>query len=279
MPTTRRVVAVLAVLAVVAVALLGVVTSTPTAGAATNSELVIAAASQNFVDDVVAGLQLTGGYTTVDDQNYENGGGVTPTILANYDAVVVMADQSWPDPVALGDLLADYVDAGGRVVETVFTLYCELNGSGLEGRWASRGYGALVGNVTCEQLSDGPLGITPVVPGSPFLTGGLGFDGGTSSYRNTVDLGTGATLVATWTDGLDTPFMAYKAVGTGFVVGLNFYPPSSDARPDFWTAGSGGWELLVNALGVGGPAPTTTTEAPTTTAAVEPAVVTPAFTG
>lgn len=276
--TLKRGAAVLVVLALALVGLAG--TAATPAGAATNRVLVIAAADVDYVADVVAGLQATGGYAAVDVVNFEDGDTLDPAVLATYDAALVMADSSWPDADVLGTQMADFVDAGGRVVVSVFTLYCAGDGSGLGGRWATGNYGALVGDVTCEQIDDdGPLGIIPVIPDSPFLVGGLSFDGGSSSYRNTVDVGVGATLVATWDDGADTPFLAFKAVGTGFVVGLNFFPPSSTVRADFWTAGSGGFELLVNALGAVGPEPTTTTTAAPTTTTTAPPVVAPAFTG
>jgi hypothetical protein len=69
------------------------------------------------------------------------------------------------------------------------------------------------------------------------------FNGGTSNYRSTsIAPVAGATLVANYSD--DVPLVAYK----GSVVALNFYPPSSDARSDFWVSSTDGAKLLVNAL-------------------------------
>jgi hypothetical protein len=130
-----------------------------------------------------------------------------------------------------------------------------------------------------------------VVPGSPLLAGVESFNGGESSYRNTVDVAPTATLIANWDDEFTTPFLAVSSAKAGVVVGLNFYPPSSDIREDFWDASTDGWTLLANALGAGVTPPpppstsstTSTTAAPqpttTTVAAASPALVTPRFTG
>ena len=65
-----------------------------------------------------------------------------------------------------------------------------------------------------------------------------------------------ATLVADWTDG--TPFMAVKELpGMGRRVDLNFYPPSSDIRSDFWDVGTDGDVLLANAVTWAVPEPAT----------------------
>jgi hypothetical protein len=55
-----------------------------------------------------------------------------------------------------------------------------------------------------------------------------------------------ATLVAEWSDGL--PLVASRKIGLATRVDLNFYPPSSDVRADFWTATTDGAQLLANAL-------------------------------
>ena len=81
------------------------------------------------------------------------------------------------------------------------------------------------------------------LPGNPLLAGVSSFDGGSSSFRNPTGLAAGATQVAHWSDG--TPLVAFK----GRVVGLNFFPPSSDVRSDFWKSSTDGVRLMTNALG------------------------------
>lgn len=57
----------------------------------------------------------------------------------------------------------------------------------------------------------------------------------------------GTTLVAHWSDGQPLVGARDGPVG-GRIVGLNFYPPSSDARGDFWDLTTDGARLMANAL-------------------------------
>lgn len=79
--------------------------------------------------------------STVDYYDAESG---TPTLaeLSGYDAVFVWANRSFADSNAYGDVLADYVDAGGRVVLGAFTTYS--SGNDLGGRIMSSGYSPVV---------------------------------------------------------------------------------------------------------------------------------------
>lgn len=165
-------------------------------------------------------------------------GTATPTLpqLRAYTAVLVFSDVDFFDAVALGDVLADYVDGGGTVVIATFA----YNINPIGGRIVTGNYMPL----TLGDQSDGlPMTLVPVDPLHPLLAGVTSFDGGTSSFHNVVTTTAGATLVANWSNGL--PLIAVK----GSVVGLNFYPPSSDARADFWVAGTDGARIMVNALG------------------------------
>lgn len=67
----------------------------------------------------------------------------TPTLadLSVYDAAIVMNTTSFPDPVAMGDALADYVDAGGGVVITLVSM---VTGAELAGRFITDGYSPFV---------------------------------------------------------------------------------------------------------------------------------------
>ena len=59
-------------------------------------------------------------------------------LLDSYDCVYTWANQAYSDQVLFGDRLADYVDAGGRVVLGVFTTY--TSGNFLAGRIMTDGY-------------------------------------------------------------------------------------------------------------------------------------------
>ena len=165
---------------------------------------------------------------------------VTPTLadLQAFSSVLVYSDTSFVDSNALGNVLADYVDAGGTVVVATFAVASVP----VNGRLNTGGYLPITPS---GQASPGGLTLVPVVPASPLLTGVTSLNGGTSSFYGTGALTAGATLVAAWNNG--APLVATK----GRVIALNFYPPSSDARPDFWVSSTDGGRLMSNALGMG----------------------------
>jgi hypothetical protein len=200
---------------------------------ATSVLLVHAARSQN--DDVAAGLVATGAFTAVDSFDAEL---MTPWVedLLPYDAVLVYSDHSFDDSVTLGNVLADYADAGGGVVLAVFS-----HGSvALEGRFVDEGYEPFTGS---SQGQGDLLTLVPTLPDHALLADVTAFDGGTGSFHTDDPVvADGAVTVATWSNGL--PLVVTK----GTSVGLNFFPPSSDARADLWTATTDGDLLLRNAL-------------------------------
>jgi hypothetical protein len=149
----------------------------------------------------------------------------------------------------MGDVLAEYVDAGGGVVLAVFA-----NASiPLAGRWVSGGYEVIL---PTGQTSGGPLTLgTVLVPAHPVMAGVTSFDGGTSSYRPTTTVLTaGSTAIANWSDG-----RVLIAEGSSpRRIDLGFYPPSSDCRIDFWTAATDGALIMANALTYVADTPVTT---------------------
>ncbi|HVL39691.1 MAG TPA: PEP-CTERM sorting domain-containing protein [Fimbriimonadaceae bacterium] len=70
------------------------------------------------------------------------GGGHTPTLaeLLQYDAVLHWTNDSNDNSVALGNVFADYVDAGGGVVVAVFANTSTNTARFLQGRWLTGGY-------------------------------------------------------------------------------------------------------------------------------------------
>ena len=81
----------------------------------------------------------------------------TPTLaqLEQYSAVLVYSDASFNDPVGMGNVLADYLDAGGGVVVATFGF--NSDGNGLLGRIVTGGY---------LPLSTGPISTAPSSPSS-----------------------------------------------------------------------------------------------------------------
>jgi len=202
--------------------------------------LVLAADLPEWAEDARLKIQSTGRHAVVDLISVDL---VTPTAaaLGPYDAVLVWNDLSYADAAALGDVLADYVDSGRGVVEATFSFN---DFSSLGGRWASGGYGTFSLGSTTSGVAHT---LVPVLADDPLLQNVFSFSGGSSSWHNTgLSLAPGGTLVASWSD--DEPLLARRIVGSTPVIGLNIFPPSSDAEPGFWTSSTDGRWLLSNAL-------------------------------
>ena len=92
------------------------------------SESEYFAGNNNFMD-----LLADVTYSSVD---YMDGTVTTPTLaqLQAYDLVVTYADSSYADKHLMGDVLADYVDSGGRVIIGNYALYTQGTLSWLDGR-------------------------------------------------------------------------------------------------------------------------------------------------
>lgn len=169
--------------------------------------------------------------------------GGTPTLaqLMAYDAVYLFTDANAQDPVALGNVLEQYIDSGKPVVDATFTPNVEITGGFTQYELYSMS----------GQSNGANLGIGTILePGDPILTDVSTFDGGTASFHNTGGtIAAGATVIAEYTDGSPLIIRA-ENVGPANTrrVFLNFYPPSIDARDDFWDTTSDGAQIMRNAL-------------------------------
>ena len=209
-------------------------------------------------NDVKKKLMNTGRFAQVDlflaDQN-------TPTQaqLQQYDAVITFSFVQYADSKTLGDLLTDYANGGKRVVVATYAADPNNGRKTLGGRFASGGYSPFT-SIPGGDLSGPRSLLVPDIANSPFLTGVKSFDGNEGSFRQSVGLAAGATQVAHWNDAASLPLVAYKRTGSAFVVGLNFFPPSSDTNKLNWNSATDGAALMANALLVSlSTAPTATT--------------------
>ncbi len=141
--------------------------------------------------------------------DYYNAASSTPTLsdLVDYDTVIVVSDYYYyfADSVALGDVLADYLDAGGTVIQSVPTFYG--GGWALHGRFETDGYSPFYS--TADWFYWAELG--DYDPSHPIMAG---VSQATDYFRQQVTMVMGAEWVASWTD---DEFIATK----GRVVGLN----------------------------------------------------------
>jgi len=134
---------------------------------------------------------------------------VAPSLqqLRQYDVALVVTNTVFEDPVALGDVLADYVDEGGGVV---LTLAAFIQGWELQGRLIDEGYSPFeVGVGPQGGASLGDFDRThPIMEGVETASGTL---------LGAVSLSDNAQLVAQWDN--TQPFVATK----GLVVAVNIY--------------------------------------------------------
>ncbi len=221
----------------------------PLAGAAQQPRVAIAAAadqgaaSPHFTDPQ-ARLIATGRFAVVDLVDVMSS---TPSLaqLQAYDAVLTWSNFSYHDGDALGDALADYVDAGGGVVVATFANTSTQPDRYLGGRWISGGYEIIPGRGDVVAFVHATLGAIHH-PTHPTVAGVTSFDGGSGSFRPyRTSLSSHGVEVASWSDG-----KTLVAVSTSWStrVDLGFVPPSAVADPAFWTPGTDGDLLLANAL-------------------------------
>ena len=139
---------------------------------------------------------------------------VAPTLnhILSYDAAIVMNNPPFGDPVGLGDVLADYADAGGGVILTIASF---ASGWEVQGRFLTDGYipfnigfgpagSAVLGNFNASH---------PIMYGVTTATGGLLAD---------VTVTSGAELIAEWNNSF--PFVATKGRN---VAAVNIYVTNS----------------------------------------------------
>ncbi|MBU6402664.1 MAG: hypothetical protein KGS61_20275, partial [Verrucomicrobia bacterium] len=168
-----------------------------------------------------------------------------PTLaqLLPYDAVLVYDSQPFDSPAGLGDLLADYENAGRGVV---VALYAEdASKSPLGGRLLADDYVPWAKSIDNFGHS---LTLVTTLTGHPILAGIGSFTGGQYTYyQQNVSLAPGTVPVAKWSNG--QMLVAVRQVGNSRLVGLNLFPVSSDAQGgQGWQATTDGARLIANAL-------------------------------
>jgi len=164
----------------------------------------------------------------------------TPTYdyLSKYNAILFFSYHGF-NQNELGNQLAQYVDNGGGVVIGTYS-NCG-RGNRLEGRWCTEGYDPITLGSTSRTKS---LIMSKWLPGHPILNGVRTFNGGTQSSHGDGKPHPDAVIVAEWANG--RPLIAELNKSAGVVVGLNFYPPSSDVAEGCWGASSSDGRLLLS---------------------------------
>jgi len=187
-----------------------------TGSGAKTSVLIVAADYIDSINNVAAMLQGNPDLELVDIFDAQLG---TPSLaeLQQYDVVLTWSDYTYYDAVALGNVLADYVDRDGKVIVAMFAM--GVHGWELQGRFMNEGYCPISGTDPLFQGSS--LGVHDsdhaIMQGVTDVSCEFRLDG---TY-----LTPGSTEVARWADG--NIFVAVKDDAT--TVALGGYVA------DFWT--------------------------------------------
>lgn len=164
-----------------------------------------------------------------------------PEDLAGYDAVLTYTENPYNNPDVVGDVLADFVDAGGGLVVMAHAF---SQSHAIGGRLVADGYlpfttngadSGVAGPMAMNRLPD-PLGIHEIFLSVIRVYGGFG-----AFHSTGIQATPGVTVLAEWENG--EPFAAVKEVGSGRVVGLNFFPPSNLFAPQYPPARNN-WDFI-----------------------------------
>jgi hypothetical protein len=168
----------------------------------------------------------------------------TPTLaqLSSYGAVLAYTNYAPDDGTALGNVLADYVDAGHGLVLATYGLADAMTPFGstaFAGKIATTGYSPLV---ISGNLGDLDGAVMATVPADPIFNG-VNLAAPDFYYHDSLfahpDLDAGAVSLAT--DGSGVNLIARSA--SGRIIGLNMFPGSgaTDNSDEFY-------KLLANSL-------------------------------
>ncbi len=189
-------------------------TATPTPGPCTFQVLIVSSDVGVPPTTLQSQILAEPGVTAVDffDAQF-----ATPTLaqLQQYNIVVAFSNSAYFDPVATGNVLADYADTGGIVVGLNFNWYGPP--FGLDGRWMTGGYTPF-NSPAPTNFTNSCLGTYdmahPLMQGIP--AGSL-----CAFYRHTMTLSPGAVSVALYQD--NEQLCAYKTNNGHTGVGINAY--------------------------------------------------------
>lgn len=152
---------------------------------------------------------------------------VTAEELVAYDVVMTTNNGQWlssgnVDPVYVGDVLADYVDLGGKLIVNEFAY--SYDAWKMQGRFITQQYGPFVPATTDEE-ADVSLG-NIISPSHPILKNVSALD--YSGFVQNVGLAPGAVALAAWSNG------ELFAAANANVVALNLLPSLGDGSSLPW---------------------------------------------
>lgn len=154
--------------------------------------------------------------------------GITLGDITGYDVVMTTNNTQWlqagnVSPEVIGDLLADYIDQGGKVIVNSFVY--SYDAWKLEGRFIDEQYGPFTPSTTDANITTSLGSI--LAPGHPVMQGVSTLQ--YSGFIQNVGLVAGATALANWANG--DLFIA----ANNNVVALNLLPSLGDGGPFQWS--------------------------------------------
>src|SRR3954469_12927263 len=144
--------------------------------------------------------------------------------LASYDLIVSTGDSDYHDAALYGNRLADYIDAGGAVIQFAYDNWDEV-GAHPTGRFESAGYPPFIPGP--NDNVETTLG-ERLVPSSPLLAGVPSF---TAALNTTDALAPGATLLAKYTDGRNAIATKGRVLSVTATPGYETDPPPAQITP------------------------------------------------
>jgi Divergent InlB B-repeat domain len=197
----------------------------PAAQAAPGSLRILLVETQPATDfsSFITALRAEPGVAVVDPFDADV---TTPqaSTLASYDLIVSTGDSRYQDPALYGNRLADYIDAGGAVIQFAYDNWDRADAHPT-GRFASGGYPPFIpGNNDNNPTTLGVL----LVPNSPLLAGVTSF----ATDLNTTDaLAPGATLLAKYADDRNAIATKGRVVSVTATPGYETDPPPAQITP------------------------------------------------
>ena len=193
--------------------------------------------------DVVDKLLATGQFNSI---SHVDARSVTPTLeeMLLFESILVYSDYGFGDPELMGDNLADYTDAGGGVVVSMFALNASW---GISGRFIEDGY-HLMSHDGVNYDNDG-ISVVINEEGHSIFNG-VDVDGlqncGTCYNPQNTNFTDGAVRVADWSNG--SPLAVVKDVDGFRRVNLGLFPNTTDALTGGWSTESDVMQLLANSI-------------------------------
>jgi hypothetical protein len=210
------------------------------------SVLLLVADSTANANDAKSKLEGTGFFPAVVAKVITTAGS-TPTYeyISQFDAVLLWTNSTPEDNVALGNMMADYVDAGGGFVNAMFSVGTTTASRQLGGRWDESYQIIPTGGGNTTGAAGVGIGVRDI-PDHPILANVNTFLGGTSNHRPTSTAFTShGVRVAAWQDGKTLVAVSTTRPNRA---DLGFVPYSTDVSSAGWNASTDGAILMANAL-------------------------------